>query len=381
MTINIVQFQLPPGGASFGAPQFFGGDVLEPILAGDGDILRAGPRKLVIDGGSFAGLKAKFFGNFTYDGDEVFGHINRMKFFYDFGDGPEPFQVWRKVDWAVADVTEAIERFDAGEPDAIDIFVAEHDYRFVIHKTHFGPLMTTDQDDVVFSQSLREGAGVDYVFTFEGDDRVNLRKMGPENGTYIDTGRGHDTVFAGAGDDQIRSFAGRDVLKGGRGSDNIDGMFGRDKIFGQGGNDSYLSGGLHNDRIFGGRGNDEIRDDFGFNRMFGGPGDDNISGNGLLRGGPGDDTLGGLAWRKTDIFDFRLGKTKSFGDDKVNGNFSFSSKRVDTDEIWFDAGVDVTLQKVRNNVLLTAELDGKEIGTVRFNFEDVSNISDALVFI
>jgi len=381
MTIRIVQYAQPPGTAEFRNPQFFGGDSLEPILVGDGG-LTSSSTKLEIDGGSFFGLRAELFGNFTFLGQEISGQVDRVKFFYN----DQLFHAWFNVKWDVDDVEEAIEKFDDGQRDAIDIFAAAFDYKFVLHKTHptDNHLMTTDDDDTVQAQAMNPGAGVSYVFTFEGDDTVNLKRMHTD--TYIDSGKGNDTVQAGSGNDQIRSFGGRDVLKGGRGDDNIDGQAGRDRVYGQGGDDSYLTGGRHNDRVFGGRGNDSISDSKGFNRMFGQGGDDTISGRGLLNGGVGNDTLNAFggsnrfvggrgddkmmaASQETDVFDFRLGKAKDFGNDRVTGyNFEFDTKWSDLDELWFDKGVDVEVRhlKKRGIVELTAELDGAEIGTVKF---------------
>jgi len=380
MSIRIVQYQSPPGTASFGEPQFFGGDALQPVVAGDGGILKSTATRLVLDGGSFSGLKATLFGDFNYFGGAISGHVNRIKFFYDYGEGSVPFQDWRKVNWDVEEVTAVIDGFEDGDETAFDDFLAGFDYTFVIHKNHYGHVMTTDGDDTVVAQNVSGADAVHFIMTFGGDDTLNLKRMKAD--TYIETGTGKDVVRGGSGDDQIRSAAGRDVIKGGGGRDNIDGQAGRDKIYGQGGDDTYLSGGARNDKIWGGAGNDEINDTKGYNKLFGQAGDDMISGKGHFKGGTGDDTLLGHH-KSADIFDFRLGKSDSFGDDKVFGTFSRLTKGIKIDEIWLDEGVDVSLVGLprSGDVLLTAERDEVEVGTVRFDFASVGEIENALVYL
>ena len=283
MSIRIVQYQSPPGTASFGEPQFFGGDALQPVVAGDGGILKSTATRLVLDGGSFSGLKATLFGDFNYFGGAISGHVNRIKFFYDYGEGSVPFQDWRKVNWDVEEVTAVIDGFEDGDETAFDDFLAGFDYTFVIHKNHYGHVMTTDGDDTVVAQNVSGADAVHFIMTFGGDDTLNLKRMKAD--TYIETGTGKDVVRGGSGDDQIRSAAGRDVIKGGGGRDNIDGQAGRDKIYGQGGDDTYLSGGARNDKIWGGAGNDEIKGGLGADLLFGGVGSDSFIYSHVLEAG------------------------------------------------------------------------------------------------
>ena len=375
MTIRITQYQSPPGTAGWEDIQFLGGDMFVPTFF-EGDMLKTTTRKIVLDGGGFTGLKAVLLGDFTFSGDEVFGQIDRIKFSYE----DRVFQDWRNVNWDIDDVGAAIDRFDAGDATAIQDFVLDNDFQFTLAKGHSGHLMTTDGDDTIVAQRLSDPDTLNLIQSFGGADVMNLRKMKVD--TYIDSGAGGDQIDAGSGSDQIRSGAGNDVIRGGRGGDNIDGQGGRDKIYGEGGADPYLTGGRGNDKIWGGRGDDSIGDIWGQNKMYGGAGNDEISGKGLLNGGTGDDRLTGDV-RNGDVFDFRLGSAKGFGDDKVSGNFSLSTKKIDKDEIWFDEGVEVTLRQLprSGDVLLTADLDGVEIGTVRFDYETVRDIEDALVFL
>ena len=68
--------------------------------------------------------------------------------------------------------------------------------------------------------------------------------------------------------------------------------------------------------------------------------------------------------------DAAVGAGKAAWDRPING-------------IRFDEGIEVTLTLLKRSgdVLLTAEMDGVEIGTVRFDLKTVQDVEDALVFL
>jgi Ca2+-binding RTX toxin-like protein len=184
----------------------------------------------------------------------------------------------------------------------------------------------------VNGKDLRTGAiacskvsEVDAV-TGDGNDRVDLSGVGPDNGfgqrdlpggfghgtgAAADLGPGNDRfagggsafnlVLAGAGDDHLAGGRFRDSLQGGSGDDTVAAGAGRDILLGNAGNDKLnggadddlLSGNAGDDVMIGGTGADLLGGGAGMDRLFGGPGPDQLIGGGgkdRLNGGPGNDT-------------------------------------------------------------------------------------------
>ena len=96
-------------------------------------------------------------------------------------------------------------------------------------------------------------AGNDTIRTGAGDDFVN-------------GAQGDDKVWGGDGDDWIRTGIGNDELHGEGGDDKLVGLDGRDKLF----------GGPGDDTMYGGRGRDLLQGDDGTDRLSCGGGRDSV---------------------------------------------------------------------------------------------------------
>lgn len=382
MRIEIVQFALPPGGqVTFSTPEFFGGNRISDILNDSSDFSNRTPTQFKATSNLFQGIDAIISGDFTYRGDEIFGTITGVKMRYL----NEVFQDWRNLDWKISDISDVVDQFESGQKNAFDIFLEQFEFTFISRQSEQANfVMATDGDDKVIGRSVEPGDDLT-VFTFKGDDDIDLRKV--DGGSYVDAGAGNDVVRTGKGIDQIRDMdGGNDILKGGAGVDNIDGQKGRDKIYGQGGDDDFLAGGGGNDKIFGGSGNDFLSDNKGKkNLLSGGSGDDQLVGRGTLKGGSGNDELSGRGTlnggtgndklsgkiQKSDVFDFRLGKADSFGNDRVDlyDYETFPDGVLGSfDTLLFDAGVDVSfvIKSQKDDIVATAQKDGAVIGTITF---------------
>ncbi len=118
---------------------------------------------------------------------------------------------------------------------------------------------------------------------------------GTEEGDWLNSGGGNDTL-AGNG--------GGDVLIAGAGNDSLDGGEGRDFLL-AGDGDDVASGGDGDDYILGGDGNDTLNGNAGDDALSGDEGDDVLNGgagNDMLIGGTGSDTLNGGAGDDTYIY-------------------------------------------------------------------------------
>ena len=146
----------------------------------------------------------------------------------------------------------------------------------------------------VGNDSISPGKGNDYVDAGDGDDTIN----DPAGNEYILAGAGDDTgkiggtgLVAGQGDRDIFVATGGASLYGGDGNDNLQGSW----LDGGKGNDT-LSGLLGDDVIYGGAGDDLIRGFAGHDALYGNDGNDALFGGvdtDTLYGGKGDDNLYG----------------------------------------------------------------------------------------
>ena len=163
--------------------------------------------------------------------------------------------------------------------------------------------------------------------TGDGNDRVDLSGVGPDNGfgqrdlpggfghgtgAAADLGSGDDRyagggsafnlVLAGTGDDRLTGGRFRDSLQAGSGNDSAAAGAGRDILLGNSGNDKLnagadddlLSGNSGDDLLIGAAGADLLGGGAGKDRLFGGPGPDQLiggPGKDKLNGGPGNNTL------------------------------------------------------------------------------------------
>ena len=120
---------------------------------------------------------------------------------------------------------------------------------------------------------------------------------GPDS---LNAGKGDDTVIGGNADDLLRGNEGNDILLGGSGNDGLDGEdghdflnggSGKDRLRGRDGNDTLL-GSHGNDQLFGGNGHDLLKGQNGNDKLVGGNGNDILDGgnhNDRLLGGSGKD--------------------------------------------------------------------------------------------
>ncbi|MEO9595909.1 hypothetical protein [Rhodopirellula bahusiensis] len=73
--------------------------------------------------------------------------------------------------------------------------------------------------------------------------------------------------------------------------------------------------------------------------------------------------------RTAQVFDFRLKDADDFGNDFIETyDYRWFFDSSTPDQLVFDAGVEVSIryQALREFILLTAQLNGETIGTVRF---------------
>ncbi len=204
------------------------------------------------------------------------------------------------------------------------------------------------------------------IYGLDGDDFIHYTGFGA---TYIEGGRGNDTIignlridtiYGGDGNDLIRGEGGADRLYGGEGNDTIfvSGTFligmgqfggttyaGPAMAFGGGGDDVITGDGTVN--MFGDAGNDTIRGGTGLAYIDGGTGDDVIFAGGsnlnvnLLNtafGGDGNDIIYGMeagllyGGNGSDIYEVTSGRTMVFetaslaneGPDKVFAYVDFT---------------------------------------------------------
>ncbi|MFH1517654.1 MAG: type I secretion C-terminal target domain-containing protein, partial [Pseudomonadota bacterium] len=97
-------------------------------------------------------------------------------------------------------------------------------------------------------------AYVNIVDVSDGNDNINLNGQ-VYQASYIDGGKGDDTLTGGNAPDIFLGGKGNDNLSGGAGNDTLDGGKGNDNLSGEAGND-ILDGGDDADILVGGEGND-----------------------------------------------------------------------------------------------------------------------------
>ncbi len=113
--------------------------------------------------------------------------------------------------------------------------------------------------------------------------------------SFIDGGRGPDSLNGGKGNDELIGGGGNDLLRGNEGNDILRGGAGNDGLDGEDGDD-FLAGGSGADRLRGRDGNDTLLGSHGHDQLFGDNGHDLLrgqNGNDRLVGGNGNDILDG----------------------------------------------------------------------------------------
>jgi Ca2+-binding RTX toxin-like protein len=177
-------------------------------------------------------------------------------------------------------------------------------------------------DTLSLIENVKTGSGNDVVLGNDGKNR-------------LETGNGHDTVYAFNDHDTVVTGSGNDVAYGYEGNDSLYGGSGNDRLYGDAGND-FVDGEAGNDTLSGGDGADWLSG--GYN------------GNDVLRGGEGADTLSGgtgadvIQWRAGD-----LGIDQIFGFDITQDRLSF------TDNFF---GANVPPGGDASDVLLVANVPG-----------------------
>lgn len=235
--------------------------------------------------------------------------VNRATVFHD----GLKIQEWSSLDWTKGKIDDLRSAVGSGDFNAFDVFLATIQFTHIIKLTEHGLVMTTFGDDVVKAVKVTREGGLE-LFTYDGDDRIDLSAAGVKGGSYIGAGPGDDIVIGGPRVDFVSGEDGDDILRGGGGNDALSGggssskgHDGNDTLFGQDGKDR-LDGGTGDDRLFGGNGNDWITDLLGDNVLSGGAGNDIINGIGTLSGGAGNDYMTGIGT-----------SSGSRGDDEVLG--------------------------------------------------------------
>ena len=155
---------------------------------------------------------------------------------------------------------------------------------------------------------------------------------GSANGSIVDPG------FLATGDRTITGNKAANNLRGNVLANTLRGKFGNDTLRGAYGNDVLIGNGKH-DLLRGGRGDDILKGKTGHDRLIGGDQDD------LLNGGKGDDTLIGGSGADR----FRL----STGNDIIS-DFSIA----DGDQLLIKASIDLRIEPIGNNLLLTDTTNG-----------------------
>ncbi|WP_217642137.1 calcium-binding protein [Aliiroseovarius crassostreae] len=168
---------------------------------------------------------------------------------------------------------------------------------------------TVSEDDSVTIQDWSNQQSRIEQFAFASGVVINTSQI-----LHGQTGHGEANAFtgteegdwlnSGGGDDTLEGNGGSDVLIAGDGADSLDGGEGRDLLFAGDGDDT-ASGGDGDDYILGGNGNDTLNGNDGDDVLSGDAGDDVINGgagNDILLGGAGADTLNGGAGDDTYIY-------------------------------------------------------------------------------
>ncbi len=152
----------------------------------------------------------------------------------------------------------------------------------------------SDQRSRIENFAFADGVKIDMSRVLDGQTGHGEADdfIGSEDGDWLNSGGGDDTLsgegggdilLAGSGDDVLDGGEGRDFMFAGSGDDNASGGSGDDYILGGSGNDT-LTGGDGNDALSGGDGDDLLKGGAGDDMLFGGRGSDR------LEGGAGDDT-------------------------------------------------------------------------------------------
>ncbi len=156
--------------------------------------------------------------------------------------------------------------------------------------------VTSAAGSVTLGGTVTLGAGLDRfeLFTFAGNDNIDLNLTATPLAKFVDAGDGNDIVdMLGSVDADIFGGIGNDTLTGSPAADNIFGGPGNDVLIGAGGGD-FLYGEEGDDLL----GNptaaaNGVADDAGNDQFFGGPGSDRFvwepgDGSDLIEGGAGD---------------------------------------------------------------------------------------------
>jgi hypothetical protein len=157
------------------------------------------------------------------------------------------------------------------------------------------------------------------VYTFGGDDNINIDIQVGTIAKTVDAGAGNDTIdLAGSDDADIFGGIGNDIIVGTPAADNIFGGPGNDDITAGGGID-HVYGGTGNDRLIGGADADFVYGEEG-NDIFG---DFLVGGvpNGVSDDGGADHFDGGLG---SDIFVWEPGD----GNDTIEGGSDESDRII-----------------------------------------------------
>ncbi len=130
--------------------------------------------------------------------------------------------------------------------------------------------------------------GIEQIVICGDRGRDLIDRDGPDNTlpSFIDGGRGPDSLHAGKGPDEVIGGGGDDLLAGNEGNDTLKGGAGNDGLDGEDGDD-FLNGGSGADRLRGRAGDDTLKGSSGADQLFG------HQGNDLLQGGNGHDALDG----------------------------------------------------------------------------------------
>jgi Ca2+-binding RTX toxin-like protein len=100
------------------------------------------------------------------------------------------------------------------------------------------------------------------LFGANGNDTIDFSTVSIP--TYIDAGKGNDSVICGGGSDTVTGGAGNDTVFGGNGNDQLHGSIGNDWLYGQAGDD----------KLFGEEGDDSLNGGAGADVLDGGDGHD-----------------------------------------------------------------------------------------------------------
>jgi Ca2+-binding RTX toxin-like protein len=167
-------------------------------------------------------------------------------------------------------------------------------FDMLVFNATVGPdVITSDADTVTLAGAdVNLGAGLDRfeLYSFAGDDNIDLNLGATPLAKLVDAGDGNDVVdLSGSVDADIFGGLGDDVLIGTPGADNIYAGFGNDVLIGGAGADTLY--GDEGDDIFGNPSAvpNGVADDPGDDRFFGGAGSDLF----VWEPGDGSDTIEG----------------------------------------------------------------------------------------